>query len=219
MTNRSLLSCIPVFALALALVPLAASAATTPAIDAFDAMFAGINDYTVTVTATEFKGNQRQDRTYHYWFKRPNMAKTLIVAGDGSGSGGVWKGGDTVSGHQGGMLAFIHLNVSIHDPRATSLRGYTIPDGLLQNEVDRYKNTKGDLSQRPGPTIDGAPTDVVDLKLADPAANGGVTEAKIYLNRQTHWPVRQVRFEGSKVVTDVTFSELKTNVGLKDSDF
>ncbi len=133
-----------VYVLALALAPLTVAAAGAPAIGAFDDAFAKVNDYTVTVRAHETTGDRTQDRTYHYWFKRPNLAKTLIVSGDGSGSGGVWNGGDHVSGHQGGMLSFIHLKVGLHDSRAVSLRGYTIPDGLLQNEVDKYKNIKGD---------------------------------------------------------------------------
>jgi outer membrane lipoprotein-sorting protein len=219
MNARRLLFSIPVLALAFSLIPLAAPAANTPAITAFDEAFAKVNDYTVTIRAHEVKGDRVQDRVYKYWFKKPNMAKTLITSGDGSGSGGVWKGGDTVSGHQGGMLSFIHLKVSIHDGRATSLRGYTIPEGLLQNEVDRYRNTKGEVSQRPGPAIDGIPTDEIDLKIADPSSDGGITRATLYLNKETHWPVRQVRWEGDKIVADETFTDLKTNVGLSENDF
>ena len=218
-TARRLLCSITVFALAVSLLPNVASAATVPAITAFDEAFAKVSDYTVTVHAREVKGDRTQDRVYHYWFKRPNLAKTLIVSGDGSGGGGVWNGGDQVSGHQGGMLSFIHLKVGLHDPRATSLRGFTIPDGLIQNEVDKYKDVKGDLTQRGGPTIDGIATDEVDLKIADPAANNGITRATMYLSKETHFPVRQVRYEGDKIVADTSFSELKTNVGLSDADF
>lgn len=215
----SLLRSIPVMALALSLLPHAASAAGAPAVAAFDDAFAKVNDYTVTVRAHETKGDRIQDRTYKYWFKRPSFAKTLIVAGDGNGSGGVWTGGDKVSGHQGGMLSFVHLKVDLHDGRATSLRGYTIPEGLLQNQVDQYRSVKGELSQRVGPPIDGAATDEVDLKVADPAQYGGVTRMTIYLSKDTHFPVRQVRYEGEKIVTDETFLDLKTNVGLANSDF
>lgn len=217
MNARRLLFSIPVLALAATLIPLSAPAAGAPAITAFDDAFAKVNDYTVTVRAHETKGSSVQDRTYHYWFKKPSMAKTLIVAGDGNGSGGVWNGGDKVSGHQGGMLAWIHLKVDLHDGRATSLRGYTIPEGLLQNEVDKYRQIKGELSQRNGPEIDGVATDEIDLTPADPA--DGVTKMTIYLNKQTHFPVRQVRYAGDKIVADETFLDLKTNVGLADSEF
>jgi len=219
MNARKLLFSIPVLALGLTLLPQPAPAAATPAITAFDEAFAKVNDYTVTVRAHEVKGDRVQDRTYHYWFKRPNLAKTLIVSGDGNGSGGVWNGGDSVSGHQGGMLSFIHLKVGLHDPRATSLRGYTIPQGLLQNEVDKYKDTKGQLSQRNGPKIDGVATDEIDLVIADPASNDGITRAALYLNKETHFPVRQVRWAGDTIVADDFFTDLKTNVGLTTGDF
>lgn len=214
---KRLLWGIPAFAFALAAAP--AAAATTPAITAFDEAFAKVNDYTVTVRAHEIKGDRVQDRTYDYWFKRPTLAKTLIVSGDGRGSGGVWKGGDTVSGHQGGMLSWIHLTVNIHDGRATSLRGYTIPEGLLQNEVDKYKSIKGDLREHGGPTLDGVATDEIDLNVADPSAYDGVTRMVLYLNKRTHFPVRQIRYQGATSVADETFTDLKTNVGLKESDF
>lgn len=206
-------------ALALTLVALPATAASTSALAAFDDAFAKVNDYTVTVHAHEVKGDRTQDRTYHYFFKRPNLAKTDIVAGDGSGSGGVWKGGDVVKGHL--KIAFITVGrtVDLHDSRATSLRGYTIPDGLIQNQVGKYEQMKGAITQREGGDVNGVPTDEVDLKLADPAANDGVTRAVLYLSRTTHFPVRQIRYEGDKVVADETFSDLKTNVGLTDSDF
>lgn len=214
-----LLGSVPVLALALSLVPHAASAATVPAITAFDEAFSKVNDYTVTVRAHEVKGDRTQDRTYHYFFKRPSLAKTDIVSGDGAGSGGVWNGGDQVHGHlKVGPFTF-GKKVDLHDSQATSLRGYTLPEGLLQNEVAKYTQLKGDLTQRGGPAIQGIPTEEVDLKLADPAEAGCVTRMAIYLSKETHFPVRQVRWDGDKIVADETFSDLKTNVGLTQNDF
>ncbi len=214
--NRSFVG---ICAIAALLWPLAARAATVPAIESFDHAFSKVNDYTATVRAHEVQGDRVQDRTYEYWFKRPTLAKTQIVSGDGKGGGGVWNGGDKVSGHQGGILSFFHLKVGLHDGRATSLRGYTIPDGLLQNEVDKYKTISGRLSQRDGPVVDGMPTDEIELQLAEPSQYGGVTRMVMDLSKETHFPVRQIRFSGDKIVAEETFSDVKTNVGLRDSDF
>ena len=87
MNARKLLLATAFFALGSTLIPLNSSAASAPAITAFDEAFAKVNDYTVTVRTHEVKGDRIQYRTYHYWFMRPNSAKTLIVSGDGSGSG------------------------------------------------------------------------------------------------------------------------------------
>jgi hypothetical protein len=192
---------------------------TAPALTAFDQMFAGINDYTCTLHAHEAKGAQTQDRVYQYWFMKPHYAKTLIVSGDGKGSGGVWAGTNQVSGHQGGILSGIHLKVDINDPRAVSLRGVTIPEGLLQNVVDRFATTAGTLTQSNGGNIGGLPTDRLDLKVADPASDNGVTEEILYLSKATHWPVLQIQYAGSQTVLYETISDLKTNVGLTQADF
>jgi outer membrane lipoprotein-sorting protein len=207
--------------LALTLWPGAAlrAANSASAITAFDQAFAAINDYTCILTVHEAQGNATQDRVYQYWFMKPHYAKTLIVDGDGQGAGGVWIGTNQVSGHQGGILSGIHLKVDIHDRRAVSLRGVTIPEGLLQNRVDNYATIPGKLTQTEGGKIGGVLTDRLDLKVADPAANDGVTEQILYLSKETHWPIRQVMYSGSQIVLDETVSDLKTNVGLTQADF
>ena len=96
----------------------------------------------------EAKGSQTQDRVYQYEFMKPHYVKTLILDGDGKGSGGVWTGGDQVSGHQGGFFSGIHMKISIHDTRAVSLRGVTIPRRLLQRIVDDYAR-RPENSRRP----------------------------------------------------------------------
>lgn len=190
-----------------------------PAITAFDDAFAKVNDYTMTVKAHEVLGTATQDRVYHYAFKRPTSAKVDIVTGDGAGSGGVWKGGDTVKGHKKVLFFTGSRTVPLHDPQATSLRGYTIPDGLMQDEVDKYKQIKGVSIQKTGPDVDGVATDEIDLNVADPSANQGVTRMVLLLSKATHWPVRQTRYAGDKVVAEASFSDIKTNVGLTDGDF
>lgn len=192
---------------------------TAPAITAFNQMFAGVNDYSCTIRAHEVKGTATQDRVYQYEFMKPHFAKTLILSGDGQGSGGVWAGGDQVSGHQGGILSGIHLKVSIDDPRAVSLRGVTIPEGLLQNIVANYAKTPGTLTQADGGVVGGSPTDRLDLKVSDASANDGVTEQILYLSKQTHWPVRQILYAGNQIVLDETITDMKTNTGLTQADF
>ncbi len=167
----------------------------------------------------EAKGTQTQDRVYQYSFMKPHYVKTLILEGDGKGSGGVWTGGDQVSGHQGGLFSGIHLKISINDPRAVSLRGVTIPQGLLQRIVDDYATIPGKLAQVDGGKINGVHTDRLDLKASDPGANGGVTDSILYLSKETHWPVRQIIYSGSQIVLDENVTDLKTNVGLTQSRF
>ena len=197
----------------------ARAAQTAPAIDAFNASFAQVNSYTFMLHSHETKGSDVQDRVYNYSFMKPHYAKTLIVSGANKGSGGVWAGGDQVSGHQGGILSGIHLKVDLHDGRATSLRGYTIPDGLPQNIIARYANIPGELTQTEGGKVGGVDTDLLTLKVADPASNGGVSQQQIWLSKETHWPLREIFHAGDQVVLDQSFTDYNLNANLTQNDF
>ncbi|MHB8432969.1 MAG: hypothetical protein ACYC8W_03655 [Candidatus Tyrphobacter sp.] len=192
---------------------------SAPAIDAFRVAFASVNDYTYKLHSHETLGSRTQDRIYDYSFMKPHFAKTLIEAGDGTGSGGVWAGGNQVSGHQGGFLAGIHLKVDLHDSRATSLRGYTIPDGLMQDIVETYATVPGKLTQTDGGIVGGQPTDRMELDVTNPATNHGITKQVLYLSKATHFPIRQLLYAGATLVLDQTIYDLHTNVGLTQSDF
>ena len=209
-------------AVAAALVAAGASAraaGSAPAIAAFNTMFAGINDYTYTLKSHEAKGSTTQDRTYSYQFLKPQYVKTLILDGDGKGGGGVWTGGNQVSGHQGGILSAIHLKVDLHDPKAVSLLGYTIPDGLIQNIVGNYTaRCRRALARRRRRGRRRANRSHRE-DVADPASNGGATKMILYVNHETHWPVRQIVYAGPTIILDQHFSDIKTNTGLKPSDF
>jgi hypothetical protein len=197
----------------------ARAAGSAPALAAFDTMFATINDYTYTLSSHEVKGSSTQDRKYSYQFLKPHFVKTLIIDGDGKGGGGVWTGGNQVSGHQGGILSAIHLKVDLHDPKAVSLLGYTIPDGLIQSIVGNYTTVAGTLSQAAGGVVEGVQTDRVENDIANPAANNGATKMVLWVNHETHWPVEQVVYVGSTVILQQKFTDIKTNTGLKPSDF
>jgi outer membrane lipoprotein-sorting protein len=199
---------------------LATAASNTPAVAAFNEAFDKTTSFTYKLHSHELKGNDVQDRVYQYSFLKPHNAKTLIESGPGKGSGGVWAGGDQVSGHQGGFLSGIHLKISLHDSRAVSIRGYTIPDGLPQNILARYTSVKGDLTQVSNAgAIDGGQTDMLQLKVADAASNDGISLMKIYLSQQTHFPLRQMLYEGDKVVLDQSFTDWNLNANLQQSDF
>jgi outer membrane lipoprotein-sorting protein len=198
----------------------AASAANqAPAIAAFDRAYTAVTDYTCILHVHEAKGMETQDRVYQYSFMNPHYVKTLILDGNGKGSGGVWIGGDQVSGHLGGILSGIHLKIDLHDPRAVSLRGVTIPDGLLPRIIDDYGTIPGNLTQTSGGKIGGIETDRLELNVADPASNHDITKQILYLSKETHWPIRQIMYSGSQIVLDESISNIKANVGLTKSDF
>jgi outer membrane lipoprotein-sorting protein len=208
------------FAIFLGVSCFSASAANEePTIVAFDRTFADVNDYTCVLHSHEVNGTEMQDRVYQYSFMKPHYLKTLIVSGDSKGSGAVWTGGDQVSGHLGGILSGFRAKLSLYDPRVLSLHGVTIPDGLLPGIIDRYENIPGVLTQSDGGMIGGVATDRLDLKVADPSSNHGITEQIAYFSKATHWPIRQIMYSGQERVLDESVNDLKINVGLTKSDF
>jgi outer membrane lipoprotein-sorting protein len=189
------------------------------ALSAFEAAVDALRDYTVTIAVHETEGGRTQDRAVRYWYKKPTTAKIEVISGAGRGSVGVWRGGDSVRGHQGGFLGMIKLTVGLHDARAVSLRGDTIDSAYFGNILERIKTTKGELSEAPGPAIAGVPTEAITLNVADPNANQRISREVVYLSRETHLPVKRERFEGDVLVKSQFFSNLKLNLNLTDQDF
>jgi outer membrane lipoprotein-sorting protein len=199
---------------------LCAGRASASALGDFSDAWSKVDNYSCSIVVHEALGTQTQDRRYDFWFKKPSLAHIEITSGPGRGSGSVWHGGDTVLGHQGGLLRGIKMNVSINDSRAVSLRGDTITAPIFGNILATYQsNMTGTVTESPGETIDGAPTDMLTLKIANPAANKNVTRDVLYLSKTTHLPVRRMRYEGDTLVKQEDFVNVKINPGLKDSDF
>jgi outer membrane lipoprotein-sorting protein len=194
-------------------VALAGAAPAGPAAAFLDA-WAKIPSYTANIKVHMTKGTDVQDRTYHYAFLKPHFAKIDITGGPGRGGGAVWAGGDKVTGHQGGILSGLKLSVSIHDGRATDLRGHTMDQGSFENIAEAIKDapavTQGEE------TVNGAAYDTVTYPYKDDA---GATKRTVFLSRTTHLPARRVTYEGDKVVETEDFTDLNTSANLKPGDF
>lgn len=195
-----------------------APAPSVPAFEAFKKANDAVKDYTETIVAHEVKDGRVEDRTYHYSFKKPDFARTEIVSGPGSGGAAVWKGGDTVRGHQGGFLRGIKLTLSIHDGRATDLRGKTI-DAAAYPSMIAAMTDDGTLSEEPGQPVAGVATDDVVLLPSDPTKIRGLTKDVLVLSRETHLPLEHLGYQGTQVVEDEKFTDLKLNSDLPDSTF
>ena len=194
-------------------VALLGAAPTGPAA-AFLEAWAKVPSYTANIKVHMTKGTDVQDRTYHYAFLKPHFARIDITGGPGRGGGAVWTGGDTVSGHQGGILSGIHLKVSIHDGRAVDLRGHTIDQASFEKVAAAIKDapsvTQGEE------TVNGITYDTVTYPFKDDA---GATKTTAFLSRTTHLPARRVTYAGDTVVEVEDFTDVNTAANLKESDF
>jgi hypothetical protein len=147
-------------------------------------------------------------------FRKPSDARMDITGGDGRGSAAVWHGGDTVRGHQGGFFSFVKLNLSIHDSRATSIRGTTIAEASFGALLDHVKGLAGATVDAKS---DGDKTDI-SVAVADPSSDSNVTKELMVLG-PSNLPVEYDQWEGDTLVKHITYTDVKLNADIPDSTF
>lgn len=190
----------------------AAAAAAQGVLDPFAHAWAKVDSYTCTITAREISGSKVQDRVYQMYFQKPHNTRLNITGGDGRGSAAVWQGGDTVTGHQGGWLSMVKLNLNIHAHLATSLRGTTIADanfGAILDHLTGLKSTTATAQTEADKTT-------VTLPVSDPDADGGVTQEVIVLGKDG-LPAQYDQYEGTQQVKHVVYSDVNLNATIPAS--
>ena len=172
--------------------------ASASALSQFAAAWSNVNDYTCQITTHETIGAAVQDRTYAYAYKKPHWAKSEITVGPGKGAKLVWNGDAS---------------------RVMGLRGDTLESTSFAAILAWYQSGKGTITETTTDTVLGIPIDTVTMAVTNPSANKDVSKDVLFISRINHLPVRRVRYEGNILVKQEDFINLKTNTGLKDTDF
>ena len=201
-----MIAALPIVALALAQV--VAAATPPPALVAFGHAWSGVSSYTAKLTMHETAGSATQDRTYDYPFSKPTSATIAVAGGPGRSGSAAWAGGDSVIGSPPGLLHGVKVRLSIHDGRVTTLRGDTIDIASFGWVSEHLQGTPGRLSEAPGAPAPGAAAHEteLDLRVADPAANGGIGEERVLLSNATNLPLRVRRYAGTTLVKEVGYA-------------
>jgi outer membrane lipoprotein-sorting protein len=182
------------------------------ALEQYAAAWVKLTTYTCTITSHEVNGSRVQDRVYAMFFQKPHDTRLNITGGDGKGSAAVWNGGDTVTGHQGGWLSAIKLNLNIHAHLATTIRGTTIADanwGAIYTHLTSLKSTAATAES------DGSNT-TITVPVTDPSSDDGVTKEVVVLGKDS-LPVEYDQYEGDQQVKHVVYSDVKLNVTIPPS--
>ncbi len=195
---------VPVFA-ALAL-SLLAAAAPASALSAFARAWSALPSYSAKLTMHETAGSAVQDRTYDYSFSKPSSATIVITGGPGRGGRVVWSGGNSVIGSPPGLLHGVKVRLSIHDSRVTTLRGDTVEMASFGWVLQHLQTTKGRLSEAKAAPLGDPLMTELDLQVADPAANGGISEERVLISDRTELPVRVRRYAGTQLVKEVDYA-------------
>ena len=192
-----------------ALIIMLAAEPLPAALQPFADAWSKIDAYRAVLTVHETSGGQVQDRTYNYTFAKPHSATIAITGGPGRGGFERWDGSDTVTASPAGLLSFVKLRVSIHDPRVVTLRGDTVDMASFAWLLQHFA-TQGRLSTVSGPVIEHVPTVQVTDDVANPAENGGITRDVIDISTTTFLPVRALRYDGAALVKQIDISNVQT---------
>jgi outer membrane lipoprotein-sorting protein len=179
-----------------------------------EAGYALIEDYQCRMHEFSIGDGRREERIINYYFKKPKLIRMDILDGNrpfDRGSVGVYTGGNKVSGHRGGILRDITLSISKDSPIATSVRGESIDRSDMLTVIERFeahvKNSTVVVRERPS-RIE------FEFVPPEPSLNDGISRDVIWIDREHLLIIRNERYEGSKLVQQVIWSDHILNAGL-----
>jgi hypothetical protein len=191
---------------------LGASTPSATAIASFAHAWANVQSYVCVVSVHEVDGSRVQDRVMRVTFEKPYNTRVDILAGDGRGGVLVWRGGDTVRGHEGGFLSAIKVNVGIGDHRVTTLRGETVANANWGALYDHLMSLRPDSVQ----AVVLGDTTTITYAIPDPPGDGNVTKEVLMLGGNS-LPIEYDQYVGDELVARVTTSDVKLNVNPSES--
>ena len=171
--------------------------------ESLDSAWTGVTAYNATITVFEQKGLAIQNLVFKYTFRKPTTVTVDVVGGTNNGVSLLWKGGDTVSAHRGGIISAFKKTLSLHDPQVTTIRGSSFDELSFAQILAHMQTTPGRLAQSAGPLIDNVATDSVTLTPTHPATNAATARnhpnlppnplppTRNRLPRNTHGPKHQ----------------------------
>ncbi len=189
-------------------------------IDEFEKKYNTVKDYQCRLHEWCTKGRKLEKRIINYYFKRPRNIRMDILKGNkafDTGSVGVSVGDDRVTGHRGGILSVIALNVSENSPLATTVRGTTFDESDLQAILERLKfHLENSII-----TFEETKDNICKLTCIphDPSMNEGISMDVICIDRGMLLPVFSERYEKDVVVQHAEWSDYIINAGLPEELF
>ncbi len=191
--------------------PAVSSSAAARELDAFARAIAGVDKYSATVSIFDQKGAETQNVVFDYQFRKPSNVTVHVISGPNTGITLSWTGGDTIIAHRGsGLIAMFSKTVSLHDPLVTTLQGASIDQLSFGAILARAQQEAGRLSLVPSGVIDGVPANALTLVPAAPSA--GLTREVVEMSATTHLPMRVLGYDGSTIVSNIGFSNIKLQV-------
>jgi outer membrane lipoprotein-sorting protein len=179
----------------------------------------GLTDYQC-VLRTETKSGTRVERgEFQLWYRRPGYLRLRVVEGRRRGSEFVMGVDGTLRGRHGGLLRAFSRRLSRGDPSLRSLRGqpaWELDFGSFLRAMEERMSQPGSRSIL-HPAGGGDPEVILEVRYRSP---GGEALRDIWGIDPRDWLLRRGDvFEGDQRVDHVEFTNIRTDVGLKESWF
>jgi hypothetical protein len=189
----------------------AAPASVLPAsVAAFQAAWGSLSGYSARVTAFERKGDEREVVVFDYSFRKPSFVTIRVLRGATAGVRLSWSGGALVTARRGaGLIGLFKRSLPLRDPALLTLRGSSIDELSFGRVLAHALQTPGTIVEGPRGSVNGVATVSLVFTPADPAADRGYSRETVDLASSNHLPVRISGYEGSAVVRQIDFTDLK----------
>jgi outer membrane lipoprotein-sorting protein len=178
-----------------------------------------INDYQCRIDTFCTDGKGVEKRLLNFYFKKPRMIRIDLLKGNklfDDGSVGVFKGGDTVTGHKGGILSSILMTVPKKSPFATTLRGEAFDEIDMEAVISDllFYLENGTCSLKEDET-----SYMISCAPFDETQNRGISKDVAWFDKKTLTITRFLRYEGKTLVQEAKWTDYIINAGLPEDLF
>jgi len=153
-------------------------------------------------------------------FKKPQLARSLVVKGINEGSTVTRDGEGTMHGKKGGVLGLVVLTLKEDDNRIRNLRGkkfYQADWGTMLTEFGNEIARGWTLTRQPDEPFKESMCYVIQVDGKD--ENSAVTQDKFWIDQTTHIIRCRTQNEGDLKVNDAQYTDIELNPGLTDDLF
>lgn len=176
-----------------------------------------MDTYKFTLKSENWKGKKHEKKVIEFYFKKPNLMRTDVLAGKKRGSRVVLNKEGKIRGRNSWGFK---KTLKPTDKRLKSIRGSTFMNASFLDKIARLKEhilKRGCIATVAEEEYEGNST--YHLHISHNDTDDPVTGEDIWFEKKTYLMLRNLKFENEDLVADAIWEGAKINIPLKDSLF
>lgn len=177
----------------------------------------GMHTYDCLMISENRKGKRHEEKTSRLRFKKPNLMRLDVVKGRKRGSSVVLDADGRIRGKN---FWGLRQTLKPTDKRLKNIRGYTFLNASLLDKVERLKKhilDTGCAATLTEEKFEGK--NAYRLHIAHKDKDNPVTSEDVWFDMESLFLLKNIKYEGEGIVSDVTWREIKMDIPLEDSLF